>query len=448
MGSGRGQLKRVQTKSAAGSSVVGRPTTLEERLQKKTFYANDGKKFVVFGAGLVDEKTIEQMRGAMNSEVVRLGSLQADGHYGYSAPIGAVLGMDNAVSPVSVGYDQACGMRAAQLNVQFSEIKDDLASYLHEMQRVIPIGLGKTHEKPIDHEIFNRPEWDEEPLASMETRDGGLFEDFCRKVLGSAGAGNHFYSIVEAEDGTAWSLIHFGSRSPGYKLAEYFIALADKEQPEVAKTTGLTWLTMESDAGQAYWQMHQFARDFAYAGRDHVGAKMAEILGTTEKFVVHNHHNHAEIEEHEGQKLYVHRKGATPANVDEWGIIPGSMGDSSYVVQGLGNEESLRSSSHGAGRVMSRNAAHGKWDKKKGDWRIAPRVTRGAMDAWLKKEGVIVLGGDLDESPHVYKRIDEVMGAQTELVKAIVKLSPRGVVMAPPDRRKAKMRGGGKPLNA
>src|ERR1039458_3604340 len=131
------------------------------------------------------------MKTAMDSEVVRKGSLQADGHFGFSIPIGGVIAADNAVIPAGAGFDIGCGMRVSKLNLQFSEIEADLKRYLYAMQTAIPIGLGKQHSRPVEHEIFDRDEWNEEPFKSIRNKDGLLIKDIARSQLGTCGSGNH-----------------------------------------------------------------------------------------------------------------------------------------------------------------------------------------------------------------------------------------------------------------
>jgi len=203
-----------------------------------------------------------------------------------------------------------------------------------------------------------------------------------------------------------------------------------------------TVLSLASDLGRDYWQAMTLAGRYAYAGRDFVVEQVLELLGAKEIEEVHNHHNFAWQEEHNGEKLVVVRKGATPAWPGQRGIIGGSMGDISVIVEGVDSPESrvaLRSTVHGAGRVMSRTQAAGKrrWVRKSG--RRVSRVvkpgliTRSMMMEWLRRERVELRGGGLDESPHVYRRLTQVLAAHEGTLRVLHTLRPLGVAMAGED---------------
>jgi tRNA-splicing ligase RtcB len=200
-------------------------------------------------------------------------------------------------------------------------------------------------------------------------------------------------------------------------VCNVYSGIARDRLPERYADLGrLAWLDMDSEAGQEYWAAMNLMGDYAAANHDVIHRRIAALLGETPLATVENHHNFAWLEEHGGKRVYVHRKGATPAGVGVLGVIPGSMGDPAYVVRGKGNAESLNSASHGAGRRMSRTKAKSSFNYK-------------AVRNDLAKKGIEVLSAGADEVPGVYKNINEVMAAQTDLVEAVARFQPRIVKM-------------------
>jgi tRNA-splicing ligase RtcB len=203
-----------------------------------------------------------------------------------------------------------------------------------------------------------------------------------------------------------------------------------------------TVLTLDTPLGQAYWQAMTLAGRYAYAGRDFVVDQVLAILGARAVDAVHNHHNYAWLEEHQGEHLIVVRKGATPAFPGQRGFIGGSMGDISVIVEGIASDEArvaLRSTVHGAGRVMSRTRAAGKrrWVKRDGrrvqETTRAGEISREMMAEWLRREGVELRGAGTDESPHVYRRLPEVLQIHAGSIRILHTLRPLGVAMAGDD---------------
>jgi tRNA-splicing ligase RtcB (3'-phosphate/5'-hydroxy nucleic acid ligase) len=275
----------------------------------------------------------------------------------------------------------------------------------------------------------------------------GALKQSARAQLGTVGSGNHFVDLFEDEQGRTWIGVHFGSRGFGFKVASGFLNLAAKRAFDArSRESGMdqpaTILLLSSSMGQDYWQAMTLAGRYAYAGRDFVAGQVLGILGARAVEEVHNHHNFAWQEEHRGEKLIVVRKGATPAWPGQRGIIGGSMGDISVIVEGVDSTESrtaLRSTVHGAGRVMSRTQAAGKrrWVRKGGKrlHRVAApgQVTRTMMTEWLRRERVELRGGGLDESPHVYRRLPDVLAAHEGTLRILHTLRPLGVAMAGED---------------
>ncbi|MCK4806407.1 MAG: RtcB family protein, partial [Candidatus Aegiribacteria sp.] len=261
--------------------------------------------------------------------------------------------------------------------------------------------------------------------------------DLADKSLGTLGGGNHFMEVQQGDDGIIWLMIHSGSRNTGYRIANHHHKVALKHcrnHGEVLPTQDLSFLPIDSSEGRAYVRDMKFALDYALENRKRLMESFKEIYAgviTVARFCdeVNIHHNYAALENHFGRDVWVHRKGATSAKKGEKGIIPGSMGTHSYIVQGLGNPDSFCSCSHGAGRVMGRREASRRLTLDRCDASMKDVVFSG----WKKyggfgkrKKGAPLL--DLSEAPDAYKNIEEVMEAQLDLVKPLVRLKPRGVV--------------------
>jgi tRNA-splicing ligase RtcB len=302
----------------------------------------------------------------------------------------------------------------------------------------VVFGVGQTSGKVAEHELFDDPTW-------RDLRDIGKLQQLARSQLGTVGSGNHFVDLFEDEQGWVWVGVHFGSRGFGHRVASGFLNLAagrgfDDRAPGEHMDQPATVISLKTDMGQAYWQAMTLAGRYAYAGRDFVVGQVLGILGAQATDEVHNHHNFAWRETHNGEDVIVVRKGATPAWPGQRGIIGGSMGDISVIVEGVESAESqaaLWSTIHGAGRVMSRTQAAGKrrWVKREGK-RVQEVVKPGQispemMQEWLKREGVELRGGGTDESPHVYRRLPEVLAAHAGSIRVLHTLKPLGVAMAP-----------------
>jgi tRNA-splicing ligase RtcB len=287
-------------------------------------------------------------------------------------------------------------------------------------------GMGAKWEKSqrAEHPVLDDEDWDATPLLRH-------LHDIAYEQLGTSGTGNHFVEWGEfellqpderlgLEPGKYLALLsHSGSRGVGFKAAEYYSKLAMDLHPALDKAVRhLAWLDLDAEAGQEYWIAMQLSGRFASANHFVIHHRVAAAAGLEEAAVVENHHNYCWVEKlPDGRQVYVHRKGATPAGPGVLGVIPGSMGDAGYLVRGRGVAESLNSAAHGAGRRMSRKQA----------LNTIPKAER---DRYLRERGVTLLGGGMDESPQAYKRIDEVVAAQADLVEIIGRFKPRIVRMA------------------
>jgi tRNA-splicing ligase RtcB len=257
--------------------------------------------------------------------------------------------------------------------------------------------------------------------------------DMARAQLGTVGSGNHYVDIFEDEADRIWIGVHFGSRGFGHKIATCFLARAGGSNDMDAPPVGLDARRQE---GQDYIAAMKLAGRYAYAGRDWVCDRVAKILGARILDSVHNHHNFAWRETHQGRELWVVRKGATPAFPGQKGFVGGSLGDISVIIEGVEHQDAahtLYSTVHGAGRVMGRMEAKGKIDRKTGEIKRAGKVTPEMMREWVVREGVEFRGAGLDESPHCYKRLPEVLAEHQGCICLLHTLHPLGVAMAGED---------------
>lgn len=367
----------------------------------------------------VDEGALQQIKNAQKY-ATRV-ALMADHHLGFGVPIGGVVGYPEHVSPSGVGYDIACGNKAVLTDAKPSKVKAQIHRIMDDIFRKISFGVGRVNDEQVDHELFDDPLWNEIPVLAAN-------KDKAVKQLGTVGSGNHYVDVFVDEEDRIWVGVHFGSRGLGHAVATEYIEIAKNKG---YFDEGIAVLHHRSDAGEEYAKAMEIAGRYAYAGRDWVCKKVAKIVGGEIVDEVHNHHNFAWLEEHDGEMLYVVRKGATPAFPGQRGFVGGSMGENAVIIEGVDHEDAkhtLYSTVHGAGRVMSRRAAIG--DKKKG---IQGRVTQHAMDRWIEDAGVVLRGGGVDEAPQAYKRLSEVLEYHGNTIRVLHNLKPIGVAMAGPN---------------
>src|SRR5688572_4343831 len=384
--------------------------------------------------GTHDEKTIAQLTDvATRAEKV---ALMADGHMGYVMPIGGVAAYRNQVSVVGVGFDIACG-NAAILTDRFIHeySREELERLATEIQRSISFGVGlsnRSGDAPDDDPVFEDDAW-----KALDPAVEAPLREKARVQLGTVGAGNHYVDVFSDEQGRVWVGVHFGSRGFGHTVASGFLALAQNEKWGTRVPEKEALLDLAAPIGEEYWALMKLGGRYAYAGREWVARKVVSILGGKELDIVHNHHNFAWKEIHAGEELVVVRKGATPAYPNQRGFVGGSMGDDAVILEGTTDapeqsEAALWSTVHGAGRVMSRTEARGKrkgWGPKARI--VAPgKVSWQMVNEWLGPKGVILRGGGLDEAPHAYRRLPDVLAAQGSTVRVLHTLTPIIVVMA------------------
>jgi tRNA-splicing ligase RtcB len=339
-------------------------------------------------------------------------------------PIGGVLATSEVVIPNAVGVDIGCGMSAVRTNL--TDIKtNDLKSIMKLIRSAVPLGF-KHHDKSQGDHRMPDPAllgFDPMQLPVVSTE----YENALRQV-GTLGGGNHFIEIQKGNDGFVWIMIHSGSRNIGKQVADYYnrkaISLNKESGDNFGSQTGLSWLMLESLTGKNYLMEMQYCTTFGICNRYLILERIMTIFEDHFSYsfecgdIINIAHNYAALETHFGEKLVVHRKGATKASKGLKGIIPGSQGTESFIVEGKGNPESFESCSHGAGRVMGRKQAIRSLD-------LQAEIRR------LDKMNIIHSirnKSDLDEAPSAYKDINDVMSKQSDLVEILVRLSPLAVI--------------------
>lgn len=358
----------------------------------------------------IDEASHAQMKRACSLPNAVAAALMPDAHSGYFLPIGGVLGLDNAVSPCCVGVDIACRMKMSIYEIPAEELSKMRNILTEALEGGTVFGVGKGYQKPQDHAVM-----DEDWGITKVTREN---KELARFQLGSSGSGNHFveFGVARLDDGEYLSLLsHSGSRGPGSAVCRTYSAIAQKKLPRKYRDL-FGWLDLDSPEGQEYWAAMELMGRYSAANHDVIHRNVSKLFGHRAKQVVENHHNFAWREQWKGKEIIVHRKGATPAGLGMTGVIPGSMGTPAYIIQGLGNEDSLCSASHGAGRLMSRKKA-----KEKFTWKATKNN--------LEKQGIIVLSAAADEVPGCYKDIESVMNHQKDLVLKVGRFDPKIVKM-------------------
>jgi len=373
----------------------------------------------------LDANALQQMENACQLPVSVAAALMPDAHVGYGLPIGGVLATDNAVIPYAVGVDIACRVKLSVLDLPTDWLRRHETDLIRAIEAETRFGIGSEFKHRRTHSVMDA-DWSVSPVTQR-------FRDKAAAQLGTSGSGNHFVEFgeftIEAkqfglEPGTYLALLsHSGSRGTGAQVCDYYSRLARAQHKDLPKVLSyLAWLDLESADGQEYWAAMELMGQYASANHHLIHKHIARYLGAGVLLDIENHHNFAWKERHGGRDLIVHRKGATPAGAGVLGVIPGSMASPTFVARGKGQPESLNSASHGAGRVMSRNKA-----RESFNWRM--------VKPYLEERGVKLISAGLDEVPMVYKDIEEVMAAQTDLVEPLAKFFPRLVKMAPAGER-------------
>ncbi len=347
-------------------------------------------------------------------------AIMPDSHLGYGMPIGGVLATkDKVIIPNAVGVDIGCGMCAVRTSLDDIQI-EELKVVMGNIRKTIPLGFKHHRER---QDKIHMPNIIHDELTVVDRQ-------YIRalKQIGTLGGGNHFIEIQKGSDGAIWIMIHSGSRNLGKQVADYYnrvaIKLNEKWRSKVPKSWQLAFLPLDSDEGNAYYKEMKYCVEFAFKNRflmmERIKEMFVDNISIDIEFdeMINIAHNYAAIENHFRENVMVHRKGATLASDGLLGIIPGSQGSKSYIVRGLGNQDSFRSCSHGAGRKMGRKQAIRELDYEK---EVKKLDSQGILHSIRGKK-------DLDEASGAYKDINKVMSDQTDLVDIVVELSPLGVV--------------------
>jgi tRNA-splicing ligase RtcB len=373
----------------------------------------------------LEPSAVKQLADACTLPVAVRGALMPDAHPGYGLPIGGVLATRNAVIPYAVGVDIACRMKLTVLDLPLAMLEaheDRLRKAIHDETR---FGIGAEFKSRRRHPVLDL-DWSVSPITKKS-------HDKAWAQLGTSGSGNHFVEFgvfrVEHDELSLPSgdylalLSHSGSRGTGAEVAGHYSRLAKTLHPELpSHLKNLAWLDLDTEEGQEYWDAMELMGQYAAANHACIHRSIGRHLGAQVLLDLENHHNFAWKEHHDREDVIVHRKGATPAGQGVLGIIPGSMATTTYIARGKGSVASLNSAAHGAGRVMSRTEA-----RKRFAW---PQVLE-----VLEARGVRLMSAGLDEVPMVYKDIDQVMAAQSDLVEPVATFRPRLVKMAPAGER-------------
>ncbi|GAB2546687.1 RtcB family protein [Rufibacter soli] len=391
----------------------------------------------VFGEEIIDQGAIDQIKRCVSEEDI--GVLTADAHYGYAHPIGGAVAYKNHVSLSGVGFDIGCGNKAVRTDLLAQDV--DIARIMNQIVRSIGFGVGRPNPKPIDHPVLDH-------IGKADFKPQRELKKLAAEQLGTVGSGNHFIDLFEDEEGYLWIGVHFGSRGFGHRTATGFIAMSqglgffDKAKEGPMDGPPILF-DIKSALGQDYIAAMSLAGEYAYAGRDVVVEKVLQILGAKSTEMIHNHHNFAWFERHQGEDYWVVRKGCTPAFPGQKGFIGANMSDNSVIIEGVESELSVRglySTVHGAGRLLSRRAAAGKtkWMRDKNGVKRKTVVSKGLVDfdavqQRMKEKGIELRGAGADEAPEAYKKLEEVLKYQGNTIRVLHTLKPLGVAMAGED---------------
>jgi tRNA-splicing ligase RtcB len=367
-----------------------------------------------------EERTIRQLERCVEAEQGAAGVLCADGHVGYSQPVGGAVAYRDHISVSGVGYDIGCGNKAVRTDLRREDVARDLPLIMDAIVDRISFGVGRRNDEPVDHPVLDA-------IRTADAPPQRELRDLAAKQLGTVGGGNHYVDLFADEDGFVWVGVHFGSRGFGHKTATTYLALAGDRRGGMDAPPAL--LRVDSAAGQEYVAAMKLACDYAYAGRDVVVDRVLEILGASPTHAVHNNHNYAARETHGGEDWWVVRKGCTPAFPGQEGFVGSTMGEPSVILEGADTpaaRAAFFSTVHGAGRRLSRTQAKG----KKGRPGL---IDFARVQADLRARGIELRGGAADEAPDAYKRLDQVLADHGDTIRVLHRLEPIGVAMAGAD---------------
>lgn len=383
---------------------------------------------IVMGTQVPAKLWLDEVEDKCMEQIVNLASLpfafrhvaiMPDAHAGKGMPIGGVLATKGVVIPNAVGVDIGCGMCAVKTSLHADDFcREDLTTIMSRIRATVPLGFD--HQKEAVDESW-MPDVDMDSLPYLRDKRKN-----CLHEIGTLGGGNHFIEVQrDAASGEVWLMVHSGSRHVGLSVAGYYDKQAQFWNAKWYSETlpGLAFLPIETQLGKDYMREMDFCVQLALCNRRAIMTRVCEAVEAVKPSacfepMINIAHNYAAWEEHFGERVIVHRKGATRARAGETGIIPGSMGTKSYIVEGLGNPESFMSCSHGSGRRLSRTKAI---DTLSLEEEIRQMDERGIVHPLRAKRG-------LDEAPGAYKDIDSVMRFEKDLVKPLVELLPMACI--------------------
>ena len=349
-------------------------------------------------------------------------AIMPDVHAGMGMPIGGVLACDGAVIPNAVGVDIGCGMCAVKTNWKVEDLPPHVIrkEIMKGIRARIPLGMD--HHKEAQDAKYLPQGHDIDKMEIVKRRQHSILHE-----VGTLGGGNHFIELQKDEEGNLWIMIHSGSRNLGKQVGDYYNKIAaslnEKWHSVVSPEIRLPFLPHGTREFGAYWNEMKYCIDFALCNRRLMMERIQEVIADSLKGIefepmINIAHNYAAFEHHFDKDVIVHRKGATLAREGVIGIIPGSQGTASYIVEGLGNPDSFCSCSHGAGRVLSRKAAIHTLDMKA---EVKNLEAKGIIHA-------IRCQDDMQEASGAYKDIDTVIANESDLVKVKTKLLPIAVI--------------------
>lgn len=380
---------------------------------------DDGARPIRVWTDEVEEKAMTQLKNLARLPFIDPHGLAVmpDVHAGIGSSVGTVIATAKAIVPSAVGVDIGCGMVAVRLTLKASDLPESLKKIRDQIERDIPLGPGGAHKRAQDMAELSTV-YNGLPNSLVDTfeADWPKMFDKAWSQLGTLGSGNHFIELCLDESDTVWVMLHSGSRGIGNMIGRHYIEVAKKNMEKFfinLPDDALAYLPEDTDDFNAYVEAVQWAQDYALENRKLMLEKVLNALRrtiatpfTTTDEAISCHHNYVERESHFGRNLWVTRKGAIRARVGDLGIIPGSMGQKSYIVKGKGNLDSYCSCSHGAGRAMSRTEARKRFS-------LVDLINQTAGVECRTDDAVI------DEIPGAYKSLDRVMVNQADLVEVV-----------------------------
>ena len=386
------------------------------------YIPTDGKAIKAFTGNMpIEDSAMSQLHNIASLPFLHKHlAVMPDVHMGKGATVGSVIATKGAIVPAAVGVDIGCGMMAVRTTIKADQLPDNLHSIRSEMEAAVPHGRtnngniqtdkGAWQDVPIYHQLTTKQlntEYEAIVAKYPKIQHQAIFNH-----IGTLGGGNHFIELCLDEEGFMWVMLHSGSRGPGNKIGQFFIEKAKREMERYHIDNDLSYLVENTEIFDDYLLALSWAQDYAKTNRDVMMVSVLRALDnhpdmpdfTTTDEAINCHHNYAQKENHFGDNVWVTRKGAVRAREGDLGIIPGSMGAKSFIVEGLGNKDSFCSCSHGAGRVMSRTEA-----KRRVSLEEHAKAVEG-IECRVDEDVI-------DETPSAYKNIEDVMSAQDELVK-------------------------------